>query len=375
MPNIATVVGEASGDWIAALVIESLLESGGFHFEGVAGPRLRELGVKPLASSEELSVMGYAEVLRKLPALLRLRKRLINHWITTPPSLYLGVDAPDFNLTIEQKLKEAGVPVIHMVCPTIWAWRKERTNKIKACCDHVLCLFPFEPEILRAEGIDATFIGHPMATRIPLEIDTHEYRRGLGLPINGQYLALLPGSRASEVKLLSPVFIEACQILFKELPELKVIAPSVNSQIESHFLSCVPSTIRDRFITFQGRSHEVLGASDAVLLASGTAALEAMMFKKPMVISYKVPWLTYQIAKRKEFYLPYYGLPNILSERFVVPELMQEDATPEKLAEAVRFQLTDEKNRAYLKEHFTNLHHQLRQDSGAISKQVVQEYL
>lgn len=375
MPKIATVVGEASGDWIAALVIENLIKAGGFSFEGVAGPRLREIGVNALAGSEALSVMGYAEVLRKLPALLSLRKRLVNHWLDAPPSLYLGVDAPDFNLTIEQRLKEKGIPVIHMVCPTIWAWRKERVNKIRACCDHVLCLFPFEPEILRNEGIDATFIGHPMARRIPLEVNTKAFREQLNLPLDGRYLALLPGSRASEVKLLSPVFIDTCKILLADLPELKVIVPAVNAQIASQFIALVPSDLREKFIVFQGQSHEVLGASDAVLLASGTAALEAMMFKKPMVISYKVPWLTYQIAKRKEFYLPYYGLPNILSERFVVPELMQEEATPEKLAESVFFQLTNEENRIGLEKHFESLHQQLRQDSGAISAQVIQEYL
>lgn len=374
--DLAIAVGEASGDWIGALAIEHLIQTQTLAMEGIAGPKLRDLGVKPLHGSEELSVRGYVEVLRHLPRLLKMRKNLIQHWsINNRPKVFVGVDAPDFNLNLELALRESGVPTVHVVCPSIWAWRMERIHKIKAACSHVLCIFPFEPEILAKEGISATYIGHPMAALVPETINPMAYRAGLGLQSEGQLLAVLPGSRGAEVKHIGPVFVQACVELLKQKPDLRFVTPMPPaSKLLDMFRTMIPAQLLDRWALIEGKSHECMASADAVMLASGTATLEAMMYRKPMVIAYKMPWLSYQMMKGKG-YQPYVGLPNILLNEFAVPELLQDDATPAALAQKALFQLDNDANRDRLQTLFAEQHQRLLKPSGEIASRVIQQVM
>lgn len=374
--DLAIAVGEASGDWIGALAIEHLIQTQTLAMEGIAGPKLRDLGVKPLHGSEELSVRGYVEVLRHLPRLLKMRKNLIQHWsLNNRPKVFVGVDAPDFNLNLELALRESGVPTVHVVCPSIWAWRMERIHKIKAACSHVLCIFPFEPEILAKEGISATYIGHPMAALVPATIDPLAYRSKLGLQTEGQLLAVLPGSRSAEVKHIGPAFVQACVELLKQKPGLRFVTPMPPaSKLLDMFRTMIPPQLLDRWTLIEGKSHECMAAADAVMLASGTATLEAMMYRKPMVIAYKMPWISYQMMKGKG-YQPFVGLPNILLNEFAVPELLQDDATPLALAEKALFQLDNDANRDRLQTLFAEQHQRLLKPSGEIASRVIQQVM
>lgn len=374
--DLAIAVGEASGDWIGALAIEHVTQTQTLAMEGIAGPKLRDLGVKPLHGSEELSVRGYVEVLRHLPRLLKMRKNLIQHWsVDNRPKVFVGVDAPDFNLNLELALRESGVPTVHVVCPSIWAWRMERIHKIKAACSHVLCIFPFEPEILAKEGISATYIGHPMAALVPATIDPSAYRSKLGLQTEGQLLAVLPGSRSAEVKHIGPAFVQACVELLKQKPGLRFVTPMPPaSKLLDMFRTMIPPQLLDRWTLIEGKSHECMAAADAVMLASGTATLEAMMYRKPMVIAYKMPWISYQMMKGKG-YQPFVGLPNILLNEFAVPELLQDDATPLALAEKALFQLDNDANRDRLQTLFAEQHQRLLKPSGEIASRVIQQVM
>lgn len=374
--DLAIAVGEASGDWIGALAIEHLIQTQTLTMEGIAGPKLRDLGVKPLHGSEELSVRGYVEVLRHLPRLLKMRKNLIQHWsVTNRPKVFVGVDAPDFNLNLELALRESGVPTVHVVCPSIWAWRMERIHKIKAACSHVLCIFPFEPELLAKEGISATYIGHPMAALVPETIDPTAYRTKLDLQSEGQLLAVLPGSRGAEVKHIGPAFVQACVELLKQKPDLRFVTPMPPaSALLNMFRMMIPPQLLDRWTLIEGKSHECMAAADAVMLASGTATLEAMMYRKPMVIAYKMPWLSYQMMKGKG-YQPFVGLPNILLNEFAVPELLQDDATPSALAQKALFQLDNDTNRTRLQSLFAEQHQRLLKPSGEIASRLIQQVM
>jgi lipid-A-disaccharide synthase len=374
--DLAIAVGEASGDWIGALAIEHLIQGQNLRMEGIAGPKLRDLGVKALHGSEELSVRGYVEVLRHLPRLLKMRKNLIQHWSTVNrPKVFVGVDAPDFNLNLELALRESGVPTVHVVCPSIWAWRMERIHKIKAACSHVLCIFPFEPEILAKEGISATYIGHPMAALVPETIDTQAFRAKLNLQSEGQLLAVLPGSRGAEVKHIGPAFVQAAIELLRHKPDLRFVTPMPPaSSLLSMFKAMIPNELLERWTLIEGKSHECMAAADAVMLASGTATLEAMMYRKPMVIAYKMPWLSYQMMKGKG-YMPYVGLPNILLNEFAVPELLQNDATGHALAEKALFQLDNDANRSRLENLFAEQHQRLLRPSGELAGRVIQQVM
>ena len=374
--DLAIAVGEASGDWIGALAIEHLIQGQNLRMEGIAGPKLRDLGVKALHGSEELSVRGYVEVLRHLPRLLKMRKNLIQHWSTVNrPKVFVGVDAPDFNLNLELALRESGVPTVHVVCPSIWAWRMERIHKIKAACSHVLCIFPFEPEILAKEGISATYIGHPMAALVPETIDTQAFRAKLNLQSEGQLLAVLPGSRGAEVKHIGPAFVQAAIELLRHKPDLRFVTPMPPaSSLLSMFKAMIPNELLERWTLIEGKSHECMAAADAVMLASGTATLEAMMYRKPMVIAYKMPWLSYQMMKGKG-YMPYVGLPNILLNEFAVPELLQNDATGHALAEKALYQLDNDANRSRLENLFAEQHQRLLKPSGELAGRVIQQVM
>lgn len=375
-PDIAIAVGEASGDWIGALAIERLIQAHPeYRIEGIAGPKLRAAGVQALHQSEELSVRGYVEVLRHLPRLLRMRKGLMTRWAGQHrPKVLVGVDAPDFNLKLEQVIHDSGVPTVHVVCPSIWAWRMERVHTLRSACSHVLCVFPFEPEILSQHQVPATYIGHPMAALVPETVDMLAYRQALGLDAQAEYLAVLPGSRGAEVKYIGPAFVNTALLLLRHKPSLRFVTPLPSQSLLEAFQAQIPLELRDRWALMLGHSHECLGAANAVLLASGTATLEAMMFKKPMVIAYKMPWLSYQLMKNKG-YLPYVGLPNILLGEFAVPELLQDQAKPEALCAAVLKQLDDEANRVHLERVFTEQHQRLLLPSGQLAAQVIQEVM
>jgi lipid-A-disaccharide synthase len=372
--DLAVVAGEPSSDWIGALIVGGLrqhLPAGqALQVEGIAGERLSAVGVNSIYPSDALAVRGYVEVLKHYRRILAIRNDLSARWLAKKPALMMGVDAPDFNLGLELALRRAGVPTVHAVCPSIWAWRAERINLIKQACDHVLCLFPFEPEILQRAGVCATYIGHPFAQLVPVNIQTDAYRRQLGLNPRGRLVAVLPGSRMSEVQYLGDTLIQMVRRLAERHPDWEFVSPLVCGAVGERFRQSVPPALLARWHLVAGQSHAAMGASDLVVLASGTATLEAMLFKKPMVIAYKMPRLSWWISKRKA-YLPYAGLPNILAGKFVVPEYLQDECTPDTLSGAVERLIDDEAGRRHLVERFTDLHLTLKRDSGRLAAQAL----
>lgn len=370
--KIAMVAGEASGDLLASLLLEGLHARLGdsVEFAGIGGRRMQAQGFVSHWPMETLSVNGYVEVLGSLREILATRRAIREQLLAQPPLCFIGVDAPDFNFGLEVPLRRAGIPVVHFVSPSIWAWRAGRIRTIARAVDHILCLFPFEPEIYAKAGIPATYVGHPLADVIPMVPDVAGARAKLGLPEGKRIVAVLPGSRQSEVRNLGATFFDAMARMQRMDGNLAFVLPAANAALREivHELHArypeIALTIVD------GQSHLAMESSDVVLLASGTATLEAALYKKPMVISYKVPWLTAQIMKRQG-YLPYVGLPNILSGRFVVPELLQDDATPEALARETLLQLNDEGNIAFLREHFTAMHETLKRDTANLAAGVV----
>jgi lipid-A-disaccharide synthase len=356
---------------------------------GVGGPLMQAEGFDSRWPMETLSVRGYVEALTQLPAILRLRKDLLNTLIELDrPDVFLGIDAPDFNLGVELKLRSAGIPTIHFVSPSIWAWRGGRIKKIKQAVDRVLCIFPFETEIYARAGIAASYVGHPLANTIPMEVDSKSARdrlcffpelKSAGIEradLDGLVIAVLPGSRGSEIEFIAPVFFEAMALIASRLQgqSPQFVIPVATPRLLPALESLVAQT-RVQYPDIQihlvdGNADTILEAADVVLIASGTATLQAALWKKPMVISYKVPWLTAQIMKRQG-YLPYVGLPNILAGEFVVPELLQDDATPEKLANAVLHWLDKPLEVARLKERFSALHETLRKPTGLLVAQAI----
>jgi lipid-A-disaccharide synthase len=361
----------------------------GLSAYGVGGPLMQAEGFDSRWPMETLSVRGYVEALTQLPAILRLRKDLLNTFIHLDrPNVYLGIDAPDFNLGVEQKLRAAGIPTIHFVSPSIWAWRGGRIKKIKEAVDRMLCIFPFETEIYARAGIAASYVGHPLASAIPMEVDPKSARDRLSVfPViknaglqradfDGCVIAVLPGSRNSEIEFIAPVFFEAMGFIASRLQgqSPQFVIPVATSRLRPALENLAART-RMQYPDIQihlidGNADTILEAADVVLIASGTATLQAALWKKPMVISYKVPWLTAQIMKRQG-YLPYVGLPNILAGEFVVPELLQDDATPENLAQAVLHWLDKPLEVALLKERFSVLHELLRKPTGLLVAQAI----
>lgn len=341
-------------------------------------------GMRSDWSMETLSVRGYVEAIKQLPSILKLRKELIQNLLHEGrPDVYLGIDAPDFNLGVELELRKAGIPTLHLVSPSIWAWRAGRIKKISQAVERMLCIFPFETEIYDKAGVASTYVGHPLASEIPLEPNTHQAREKLshhlGMStgsLDGLVLAVLPGSRGSEIELIAPVFFETMQLLSERLKGQKlhflvpVATPRLRDPLEQMLFKAKSINPDIQIHLLDGMADEVLEASDVVLIASGTATLQAALWKKPMVISYKVPWLTAQIMKRQG-YLPYVGLPNILCGEFVVPELLQDDATPEKLANALQDWLDHPDQVSKLKERFAQMHETLRRPTGLLVAQAV----
>lgn len=392
MPKLACVAGEPSGDLLAAPVLHALNqipEMAGLTAYGVGGPLMQAEGFDSRWPMETLSVRGYVEAITQLPAILRLRKELLNTLIQLDrPDVYLGIDAPDFNLGVELKLRAAGIPTVHFVSPSIWAWRGGRIKKIKQAVDRMLCIFPFEIEIYARAGITASYVGHPLASTIPIELDVKGARdrlssfpeiKSAGLEradFDGLVIAVLPGSRGSEIEFIAPVFFEAMALIANRLQgqvlqfAIPVATPRLRPALENLAVRTRMQYPDIQIHLIDGNADTILEAADVVLIASGTATLQAALWKKPMVISYKVPWLTAQIMKRQA-YLPYVGLPNILAGEFVVPELLQDSATAENLAKAVLHWLDSPAEVLGLQERFSTMHETLRRPTGLLVAQAL----
>ena len=370
-PDLAVVAGETSGDLLAAVVLNGLrARHPNWVTAGIGGPAMVKHGFNAWWPSEKLAVRGYVEVLKHYREILGIRDGLQQKLLSQPPRLFMGVDAPDFNLKLERVLKSRGVPVVHFVCPSIWAWRPERIEQLKASTDHVLCIFPFEPALLAQAGIDATYVGHPLAPLIPMAPDQSAARAALGLPDGAPVVALLPGSRASEVKYLLPRFLAAAAILLKHRPAVQFVLPALPTLKADIDRLVGQSGLATAIRVVNGQSHTALAACDVTLIASGTATLEAALFKRPMVIAYNMHWLSWLIMRRKQMQ-PWVGLPNILCREFVVPELLQERATPAALAAEVLAWFDAPERVADVKQRFVSLHHTLMRDTVGLACDVI----
>ncbi len=363
-PRLAMVAGEASGDLLAALLLGGLRQRWpGVSSFGIGGPRLIELGFDAWWPHHKLAVHGYADALRHYPELSSLRRQLAERLLHSPPAAFIGVDAPDFNLGLEQRLKRAGIKTIHFVCPSIWAWRGGRVKRIARSVDHVLCLFPFEPELLQRHGIAATYVGHPLADVIPLQVPRAQARATLGLAEHDAVVAVLPGSRQGEIRHLAPAFLRAALLLQRQRPGLRFVlpaAPGLREVLQAQLAQHAPDLA---VALLDGGAHDALAACDATLISSGTATLEAALFKRPMVIGYRMHAFSWMLMSRMS-YQPWVGLPNILCRDSVVPELLQHACEPEALARAVLQQLDDHAAAARLAERFTELHLLLKRDTA-----------
>jgi len=373
--KLALVAGEASGDLLGGLLLAALRQRWpDLQAAGIGGPKLAAQGFEAWWPHERLAVRGYVEVLRHYREIAGIRDALATRLLQDPPAAFIGVDAPDFNLGLEARLKAAGIKTIHFVCPSIWAWRGGRARRMAASCDHVLCLFPFEPELLHAHGVAASFVGHPLADHIPLLPPRAASRAALGLGEADAVVAVLPGSRRSEIRYIAPAFLQAVARLHRERPALRFvlpIAPGLRGLLEplvAQHAAGVPMQLLD------GQSHAALAACDLTLIASGTATLEAALFKRPMVIGYRMHALSWQLMKRMA-YQPWVGLPNILCRDFVVPELLQADCRPEALAAAVRSGLDDAAGAARIGRRFTELHQLLRRDTARCATDAIAQVL
>ena len=373
---VAMVAGEASGDLLAGLLLSALKQRmPQLAAYGIGGPRMAEQGFRIDWPIDKLAVRGYAEVMRHYFEIAGIRKTLKRRLLAEPPAAFIGIDAPDFNLDLELALRGAwrgqGRAVVHFIGPSIWAWRGKRIEKIKRAVDHILVLFPFEEAIYREAGIAATYVGHPLADVIPLDPDRAAARRALGLPQDGRIVALLPGSRLSEVHYMARVFIDAAALLSKRHPDVRFMVPMASVEARSMF-EAIRNQRHDELPLelLDGHSHDVLAAADAVLVASGTATLETALFKRPMVIAYKMAALSAMIMRRMG-YLPWVGLPNILARERLVPEFLQDAATPEALAHALDYQLGDDHNRIRLEERFRAIHESLRCNTGERAAAVI----
>jgi lipid-A-disaccharide synthase len=373
---IAIVAGEASGDLLGSLLIGSLKQAGlAGDFFGIAGPKMQAAGARSLFPMEALSVRGYVEALGSLRKILGIRAALNNRLRANPPRLFIGIDAPDFNLSLETGLKKAGIPTVHFVSPSVWAWRPKRIEKVRKAVSHALLIFPFEEALYQQAGIPATYVGHPIAHALP-EPRRAQARERLGLSQNAEYVVLMPGSRPGELKSLAKLFIETIKQLNKSRPETRFLIPLVNRETRLKFEQALyEADGRDLPLRILfGHAHDALQAADAALIASGTATLEAMLLDCPHVITYKVPWLTWQIMKRQAL-LPWIGLPNILAERGIVPEIIQDMATPDALAEALEKLLVDEDARQAQIEEFQVQRARLKRDTPRLIAQALRPFL
>ncbi|MFN7121096.1 MAG: lipid-A-disaccharide synthase [Hydrogenophaga sp.] len=374
--RFALVAGETSGDLLAGLLLGGVRQKWpDLQSFGIGGPQMAAQGFEAWWPSEKLAVRGYVEVLRHYREIVGIRAQLQQRLLSTDrPDVFIGVDAPDFNLDLETNLKTGGVSTVHFVCPSIWAWRAERVERIRRSADHVLCIFPFEPELLARHDIPATYVGHPLANVIPLEPDRAAARRALGLREEDTVVAILPGSRASEVQYLAQVFFEAAVHLRVARPGIRFVVPAVPALRERIEAAARGAGLGAELQVIAGQSHTVLAACDVTLIASGTATLEAALFKRPMVIAYNMNWLSWQIMRRKQLQ-PWVGLPNILCGDFVVPEFLQDAATPQALAQSVLDWLDAPERIGALQQRFSALHHTLRRDTAQLATDAIEKVL
>ena len=373
--RFALVAGEASRDLLAGLLLDGLqarwpdLQTG-----GIGGPRMLAHGFQSWWPQEKLAVRGYIEVLRHYAEIAGIRRQLKARLLQERPELFIGVDAPDFNLDLEAGLRSQGIKTVHFVCPSIWAWRPKRIEKIRAAADHVLCIFPFEPELLEKQGVAASYVGHPIANVIPMRPDRAAARAALDLAPDAQVVALLPGSRRSEIRYLAARFFAAAALMQKTRPELQFVAPIIPSLRAEVDALLQASGMAGRVKLLDGQSHAALAACDVTLIASGTATLEAALFKRPMVIAYRMNAISWQIMKRQALQ-PWVGLPNILLREMAVPELLQHEATPERLAASVLDWLDAPDTMAAVQQKFTALHHELRRDTATLATDAIAKVL
>ena len=371
--TIAMCAGEASGDLLGAHLIKALQERRpDAQFIGIGGPKMQALGFKSLYDQEKLAVRGFAEVVKRLPEILKIRKGLIQDMLDWRPDVFVGIDAPDFNLGVEEKLKQAGIPTVHYVSPSVWAWRRGRVNKIVHQTNKVLCLFPMEPQLYIDAGGKAEFVGHPMAETMPMEADQVAARDELGLPQGIPVFALMPGSRVSEIDYMAPVFLEAAKLLQMRYPNARFVLPAATaaSRARLQYYLTKPVFQSLPIVVTEGQAAKAATAADVVMVTSGTATLEVALCKRPMVISYKISPLTYAYVRPK-IKVPHVGLPNILLNKEVVPELMQDRAKPEFVALAVSEWYESPDRVASLHADFNLLHHELRRNTAALSAQAV----
>lgn len=374
---IALVAGEASGDQLGAALIRAIrVQEPDVRFAGIGGPLMKAAGMVTWWGSDQLSVMGLFEVIKHVPRLLELRRQLIARVTELKPDVFIGIDAPDFNLGVEKKLKIRSIPVIHYVSPTVWAWRSGRVKTIARATDRVMCLFPFEPDYFTNHSVTADYTGHPMADEIPLQVDKAAARTALGVTENGACIALLPGSRMTEVQKLSVPMLDAAAILTKRYPGICFLMPAASGQIRDHFNSVLLDHPAVDCRVFSARGKDVMAAADIVVCASGTATLEAMLVNRPMVVCYRLSGMTYKLAKWfKLVKSKFFALPNILAAEALVPELLQHDVSGPRIAEEVFRWLTRPGQCAELKQRFDRLHQQLRIDAAATAADVVLRHI
>ena len=385
MPKIAIVAGEASGDLLGSSLIRALKAArSDLTFIGIAGPKMQSAGAQSLFPIEKLSVRGYVEVLKHLPGLLKLRKNLFKQLIAEKPAIFIGVDAPDFNFWLERRFKANNIPAIHYVGPSIWAWRGGRMAKIKRAVSHVLALFPFEPALYQAANVPVTYVGHPLADELPLQPNLAAAREILKLKQEAVVFAMLPGSRQSEVRQHAALFVNTAHIITKHYAnktnQVQFLVPLITRETRDIFQHALhqsyvdyPDAELNMQILF-GHAHDAMEAADMVIVASGTATLEAALLKKPMVITYRMPNVSWWILKRMR-YQAFVGLPNILAGKFLVPELLQHDATPQNLADASLKLLNDADYLHEIKQAFMKIHISLKQNSAEKAAKAILAYL
>jgi lipid-A-disaccharide synthase len=374
-PRFAMVAGEASGDLLAGLLLQGMRERWpALRADGIGGPKMAAQGFESWWPYEKLALHGYVEALSHYRELSSMRSQLAERLLREPPDAFIGVDVPDFNLDLETRLKSRGIKTVHFVSPSIWAWRGKRVEKIRAATNLVLCIFPFEPEIYEKHGVPATYVGHPLAAAIPLEVPRAASRAALGLDPEQTVVAVLPGSRRSEIQYIAPRLLGAAAEMHRQRPGLRFLVPVVpglRHLIEPLRRQHAPDADIE---LLDGRSHEALAASDVVLVASGTATLEAMLYKRPMVVTYAMHALSWQMSKRMK-YQPWVALPNILLRDFAVPELLQGEATPAKIAAAALAWLDDPDACAALSRRFRALHETLRCDTARVATDAIEKIL
>ena len=377
-PTVAMVAGETSGDLLAGLLLDGLKTRWpDLQSFGIGGPQMVRRDFDAWWPSEKLAVRGYVEVLRHYRKIVGIREQLKTRLLANPPDIFIGVDAPDFNLDLEVALKAKGIKTVHFVCPSIWAWRADRVEKIRRSVNHVLCIFPFEVALLAQHGIAATYVGHPLANVIPMLPNRAAARAELGLSDADTVVAILPGSRKSEIQYLAKRFFQAVALISRVQPAIKFIVPAIPA-LKPEIERIANEVGLQGVQILNGQSHTALAACDVTLVASGTATLEAALFKRPMVIAYNMNWLSWRLMQRKKLQ-PWVGLPNILCEEFIVPELLQDAATPQALADAV-LKWVDTKTRepakiVALEQRFTRLHAELQRDTSLLATDAIEKIL